>query len=673
MFNIGLRVKNAKPGFFAALFLFTIFLFNTNPAPAAPGDMVPGFNAVIDGEVKAIARQPDDKVIIGGIFSNVGGAARSRVARLNPDGSLDTTFINANLQGSLFSMVVQPDGKIVVGGALFYQAGTLTRNYVIRLNADGSVDTSFNAGNIQNPAIRAMALQPDGKIVIAGNMSSVQGVQRNSIARLNPDGSLDQSFTANTDTHGTIFDVQAVAGNKLLIAGDFSTINGVQSSDVARLNSVDGSLDPSFNTGAGANSGVYAFAVQPDGKIVLGGNFTNFNGAPRSCVARINADGSLDTTFNPTGGGTDRAVFDVAVQPDGKILVAGDFLRYKNVPYSMFVRLNPDGSADAHYDWGVFNFAINKLDVQTDGKVFVAGAFSQYNRQPKTGLILLEGASKYPAGRSRNVIADYNDDGRTDVSVYRPSDGNWYEWLQWNVPQPTFAAAHWGVAEDVVTPGDYDGDGRSDLAVYRPSQRLFYVLSSSNNSFNAVSLGGEAGIPVSGDFNGDGRDELGVFQNGIWRISGLNNNLTTVQFGGAEDKPVSGDFDGDAKTDLAVFQNGRWLIKNSSDNQTQTVYWGLGSDKLVPADYDGDRKTDVAVFRGGIWYIIKSSDNSMQYAYWGISTDIPVPADYDGDMRADFTVYRNGVWYINQSMTNTLNVVHFGIQNDVPVASAYVR
>src|SRR6185503_18710842 len=173
---------------------------------------------------------------------------------------------------------VQPDGKIVIGGQFTAVNGT-SRNYIARLNADGTLDNSFNSGSGPDNAIVSLALQPDGKLLIGGFFSSVNGIPRNRIARLNTNGSLDTSFDAGSVAAGTsVRSIALQSDGKVLIGGEFAKA-------IARLN-VDGSLDTSFNPGTGANNQVRSIAVQSDGKVLIGGHFTFINGAARNYIAR---------------------------------------------------------------------------------------------------------------------------------------------------------------------------------------------------------------------------------------------------------------------------------------------------------------------------------------------------------------------------------------------------
>ncbi len=271
--------------------------------------------------------------------------------------------------------------------------------------------------------------------------------------------------------------------------------------------------------------------------------------------------------------------------------------------------------------------------------------------------------------------ADFDGDGKTDLSVFRPSEGNWYL----NRSSTGFVAANWGITNDTLVPADYNADNKTDFAVFRPTsvegQADFYILNSNDFTFQGAAWGTIGDIPIVGDYNGDDKDDIA-----IWRPSTAifyvlqNGSLRQFQFGSVSDTPISGDFDGDGKHDFAVFRssNNTWYFNKSSDGTDVSLAWGTSGDKLVPADYDGDGKDDFAVFRpsNGVWYIVKSSGGT-QFVNFGIATDVPVPGDYDGDGKDDVSVYRNGVWYLNQS-TSGFATANFGVSTDRPIPKQYI-
>lgn len=274
--------------------------------------------------------QADGKIIVGGWFYSVNGVSRRGLARLHTDGSLDTTF-TPNIVLDVYTLALQPDGKIVVGGYF----SSSSRGGIVRLNADGSLDPSFGPIDGANGDIKSVVMQADGKIVIGGNFTIVNGVSRNKIARLNANGSLDTTFAPNGGSNGTIYAVIGQPDGKIVIGGQFWTVNGMSRSGIARLNT-DGSLDTTFT--ANASSAVLALALQPDGKIVLAGMFGTVNGVSRNKIARLHANGSLDTAFDPPSGGDGRA-YALALQPDGNILMGGPFTLDHSITRTSVVRL----------------------------------------------------------------------------------------------------------------------------------------------------------------------------------------------------------------------------------------------------------------------------------------------------------------------------------------------
>jgi uncharacterized delta-60 repeat protein len=217
---------------------------------------------------------------------------RNYVARLNADGSLDTGF-NPNAETSVQSLAVQADGKVLIGG-FFITMGGSTRNYVARLNANGSLDTGFNP-NANNP-VYSVALQADGKGLIGGLFTAVGGAPRNYVARLNTDGTVDTGF--NPNANNTVFGFAVQADGKVLIAGDFTTMGGVARNRIARVNA-DGSLDTSFNPDA--NSTVTSLAVQADGRVLAGGAFSTMGGSTRNRLSRLVNDPATQSLTTPDG------------------------------------------------------------------------------------------------------------------------------------------------------------------------------------------------------------------------------------------------------------------------------------------------------------------------------------------------------------------------------------
>ncbi len=337
-----------------------------------------------NSSVYAVAVQGDGKVIIGGAFTTVNGTNRGSIARLNSDGSLDTSFGNglAGANDGVYAVAVQGDGKVLIGGFFTTVNGT-TRTRIARLNSDGSVDTSFGNGLAgANSTVLAVAVQGDGKVLIGGGFSTVNGTNRGSIARLNSDGSVDTGFgNALAGASGTVSTVAVQGDGKVIIGGFFTTVNGTTRNRIARLNS-DGSLDTSFGNGlAGASSFVLAVAVQGDGKVIIGGAFTTVNGTTQNRIARLNSDGSLDTSFGNGLAGANSSVYAMAVQGDGKVLIGGDFTTVNGTTRTRIARLGSDGSVDTSFGNGLAgaNSTVRAVAVQGDGKVLIGGDFTTVN------------------------------------------------------------------------------------------------------------------------------------------------------------------------------------------------------------------------------------------------------------------------------------------------------
>jgi uncharacterized delta-60 repeat protein/uncharacterized repeat protein (TIGR01451 family) len=211
-------------------------------------------------------------------------------------------------------------------GGNFTQYGVTNRRRIARLNTNGSLDTSFNPGSGADDIVDRITLQPDGKILIGGWFSGFNGTGRSRIARLNTNGSLDATFNPGIGTNSTVFAITLQANDKILIGGSFTSYNGTTCNHIARLNT-NGSLDTSFNLGTGAENTVESISLQENGKIMIGGNFTSYNSTSRTRIARLNMDGSLDTGFDP-GIGANGFVNVIVFQPDGKVLICGRFTSY---------------------------------------------------------------------------------------------------------------------------------------------------------------------------------------------------------------------------------------------------------------------------------------------------------------------------------------------------------
>ena len=298
-------------------------------------------------------------------------------AKWAPSGSLDTSFDpGTGANDSVKTLIVQSNGKILIGGQ-FSSYNGIGRNKIVRLNSDGSLDTGFDPGTGANNNVNELAVLADGKILITGDFTSYNGTLRNYIARLNSNGSLDTGFDPGTGANDNVFALAVQADGKILIGAYFTIYNGTGRNHIARLNS-NGSLDTSFDPGIGANYGLQTLAIQSNGKILIGGGFTSYNGTGRNYIARLNSDGSLDTSFDP-GAGADSTVQTLAVQADGKILIGGWFTSYNGIGRNRIARLNSDGSLDTSFAPGTgADNAVYSLALQANGKFLIGGWFNSY-------------------------------------------------------------------------------------------------------------------------------------------------------------------------------------------------------------------------------------------------------------------------------------------------------
>ena len=320
--------------------------------------------------VYATALQPDGKVLLGGSFGTLGKAPRLRLGRLNPDDTPDPTF-TPEANGTVYCLALQPDGKILVGGQFTSLCGQARTN-LGRLTADGLLEENFRPRVDLNGVgqVRVLAVQNDGKVLVGGLVVVTTDQSRYYLARLNADGSVDASF--NPGPSAPVNTLLLQADGKILMGGQFTKLAGQTRVGLGRLNA-DGTLDTNFL--ASPDGTVQALALEADGRILFGGTFSHLSGLACNNLGRINLDGTVDATFNP---GTDRKVETLAVQSNGKILVGGALLSLGGQPRVGLGRLNSDGTLDPDFNPGITggSLEVYSLVLQRDGKVLVGGNFS---------------------------------------------------------------------------------------------------------------------------------------------------------------------------------------------------------------------------------------------------------------------------------------------------------
>lgn len=361
-----------------------------------------GFNPVggfdFNAEVSALALQPDGRVLVGGTFTTLAGEPRRNLGLINADGSLDRGFV-ADVFGGQYSgvrcLAVQRDGRILVGGVFTNVAGQPRKN-LTRLHPDGTVDSSFQADVTSDDfaAVLCLAVQPDGKILVGGTFTNLGGLPRDNLGRLLPDGTVDSSFNPGTDFDldsdwflpPSVLSLVVQADGRILVGGSFTSLAGQRREGLGRLHA-DGSLDASFNPGA--DFFVSTMAEQPDGKILVGGAFEMLAGQPRCFLGRLHADGSLDTTFTAGTGGQVQVI---ALQTDGRMAIGGLFDEVNGQLRNFLARLEPDGTLDGTFSPGMeggFRSLVSALALQPDGRWIVGGEFDSLDGQARNDLARL--------------------------------------------------------------------------------------------------------------------------------------------------------------------------------------------------------------------------------------------------------------------------------------------
>src|SRR6059058_3696100 len=563
-------------------------------------------------------------LLLGGFVSAVRAAAPTPTPTPTP-GQLDTTFVPAPGTNDAVNVVIpQPDGKVIAAGRFTF-ANNIVRNRIARFNFNGSLDTTFDPGTGADGEITAAVLQSDGRIIVAGRFTSFNGLTHNSICRLNANGSVDQTFGLGNGINNAALALALQTDGRIIVGGQFSQVDLTQRFNLARLNN-DGSVDLSFDPGNGPNGDVNAIVIQPDGRILIGGTFIGYNGFARGGVARVLGGGGLDPSFD-SGVGTGGNVFALALQHNGQIVLGGRFVQYSGINRTFIARVFSDGSLDFGFDPAP-NDWIQSLAIEPDDRILVGGFFTDVN------------------GVGRHGIARLNTNGSLDL-IFDPGAGCVGSLTNDATQVRSIALQQFGrvLAGGVFT--SYDNQLRDNIV------RLF-----------------DNAAPAAYDFNQDGKPDYVLFnavthQTAVWYLN--NNVFVGSAFGPTlpADWKVVGvaDFDGDGRPDYLLFntshQTAIWYLSG-----TTFVSGAFGPsvpngwDLVAVGDFNADGKPDYVLYspatrQTAIWYL-----NNNAFVSGDLGPTLPVNwrvvgvADFDGDGKPDYLIFNSStrqtaIWYLS--------------------------
>lgn len=538
-----------------------------------------GFNNTVN---KVIVQSGDSKILVAGFFTSYNGIAVNKIVRLNSDFTLDTSFLAPSLfsNTNITNILLQPDGKIIVAGGLI--TGFASSNSFYRLNADGTIDTTFSSGSGAGN-IMSMTLQPDGKIIATGNFTSYRGITANRIVRINADGTYDSTFVtgtgfpANPNGLGTKTIVLQPDG-KIVVVGGFTSYNGTSINRIVRLNSTGGT-DSTFNVGTGFNNIPHGIEIQPDGKFIVVGQFTSYKGVTANRIIRINTTGGTDTSFVTGTGFNASNVVGISLNSDSTMIITGAFTAYNGQNIGTVIKLNSTGGTITSFNNVNTNSAGPFLiDRQPDGKYVLGYQFNPtiYNGVGFNGILRLNSTGSVDTSVTQNYAV-----GGFDSSVFdiiQQTDGKFV------------------VGGQFFTHGGYAYRGIVRIDISGNTDTSFATLNGLNNQVNSVALQTNGKILAGGSFT----TFTGTSQNRLIRFNTNGSKDSIFNIGTGFNNTVNKVF---------IQNDGKIVVGGNFTTYTGTTYnriIRLNTDGTVDSSFSSGTGFDAAVLT-----MVQQSDGKL--------------------------------------------------------------